>query len=50
MNYKKTKKVLVYGLGASGRSVIKKFCKKIGADVYVFRRRHKRKKEIPKKT
>lgn len=34
MNYK-NKKVLVYGLGASGRSVIK-LLQKIGADVYVF--------------
>ena len=34
MNYK-NKKVLVYGLGASGRSVIK-ILQKIGADVYVF--------------
>lgn len=34
MNYK-NKKVLVYGLGASGRSVIR-LLQKIGADVYVF--------------
>ena len=34
MNYK-NKKVLVYGLGSSGRSVIK-LLQKIGADVYVF--------------
>lgn len=34
MNYK-NKKVLVYGLGSSGRFVIK-LLQKIGADVYVF--------------